>query len=82
MVAWEELSPVRREIYVRFSLDRGSSFSSPQRLNEAKGQHPAVAINAQGEGAIIWIEHAFPNNVMIVQPYTLPQVGAQTQPSL
>jgi len=82
MVAWEELSPVRREIYLRYSLDRGSSFGAPQRLNEAKGQHPAIAINDQGEGAIAWIEHAFPNNVMIVQPYSLPHVGAQTQPSL
>lgn len=82
MVTWEELSPVRREIYMRYSLDRGSSFSAPQRLNEAKGQHPAIAFNAQGEGAITWIEHAFPNNVMIVQPFTLPQVKAHTQPSL
>lgn len=82
MVVWEELSPVRREIYVRYSLDRGTSFSAPQRLNEAKGQHPAVAINSQGEGALTWLEHAFPNNVMILQPFTLPKAMAKTQPSL
>ena len=72
MVTWEELSPVRREIYVRYSLDRGLSFSAPQRLNESKGQHPVIAINSQGKGAVAWIEHAFPNNVMIVQPFILP----------
>jgi len=81
MVAWEELSPVRREIYVRYSLDHGSTFSAPQRLNEAKGQHPAIALNGQGEGAMTWMEHAFPNNVMIVQPFTLPPLVAQTHPS-
>ena len=77
IVAWEELSPVRREIYVRYSLDRGASFSSPQRLNEAKAQHPAIAINGQGDGAIAWVEHAFPNNVMIVQNLTLPPSPSQ-----
>ncbi len=77
IVVWEELSPVRREIYVRYSLDRGASFSEPQRLNEAKAQHPAIAINGQGDGAITWVEHAFPNNVMIVQNLTLPSHHAQ-----
>ncbi len=81
MVVWEELSPVRREVYLRYSLDRGLSFSTPQRLNKAKGQHPAIAINDQGEGAIAWIEHAFPDNVMIVQPFTVPRTIAQITPA-
>ncbi|MCA9470541.1 MAG: glycoside hydrolase [Nitrospirales bacterium] len=72
LVAWEELSPVRHEIYFSSSLDRGQTFSPPQRLNNAKAQHPAVAVNQQGQGIISWVEHAFPNNVTIVQNVTLP----------
>jgi hypothetical protein len=36
------------------SLDRGRSFSKPVKLNDHKGQTPAVAVNAQGRGAMTW----------------------------
>lgn len=67
LVVWEELSPVRHEIFLSYSLDRGLTFSPPQKLNAAKAQHPAIAVNQRGQGVVSWVEHAFPNNVMIVQ---------------
>ncbi|MGB0909753.1 MAG: sialidase family protein [Nitrospirales bacterium] len=73
LVVWEELSPVRHEIFWSYSLDRGHTFSQPQRLNKAKAQHPAIAVNQQGQGIVSWVEHAFPNNVMIIQDLVLPQ---------
>ena len=73
LVVWEELSPVRHEIFLSYSLDRGTTFSKPQRLNKAKAQHPAIAINEQGQAVASWVEHAFPNNVMIIQDLLLPQ---------
>ena len=73
LVVWEELSPVRHEIFLSYSLDRGQTFSQPQRLNKAKAQHPAIAVNQKGQGVVSWVEHAFPNNVMIVQDLRLPQ---------
>ncbi|HEU5092878.1 MAG TPA: sialidase family protein, partial [Nitrospira sp.] len=33
VVVWEEQSPVRREVVVSYSLDRGQSFSTPIKLN-------------------------------------------------
>ena len=72
LVVWEELSPVRHEIFLSYSLDRGKTFSQPQRLNKAKAQHPAIAVNQQGQGIVSWVEHAFPNNVMIIQDLILP----------
>ncbi len=72
LVVWEELSPVRHEIFLSYSLDRGKTFSQPQRLNKAKAQHPAIAVNQKGQGVVSWVEHAFPNNVMIIQDLLLP----------
>ncbi len=73
LVVWEELSPVRHEIFLSYSLDRGQTFSQPQRLNKAKAQHPAIAVNQQGQGIVSWVEHAFPNNVLFIQDLNLPQ---------
>ncbi|WP_447968889.1 sialidase family protein [Nitrospira sp. M1] len=73
LMVWEELSPVRHEIFFSYSLDRGQTFNRPQRLNKAKAQHPAIAMNQQGQGVVSWVEHAFPNNVTIIQDLHLPQ---------
>ncbi|GJL49908.1 MAG: hypothetical protein NPIRA01_11350 [Nitrospirales bacterium] len=73
LMVWEELSPVRHEIFFSYSLDRGQTFSQPQRLNKAKSQHPAIAVNQQGQGVVSWVEHAFPNNVTMIQDLHLPQ---------
>lgn len=74
VVVWEEQSPVRREVVMSASLDRGRSFSKPVRLNDHKGQTPAVSVNAQGRGAMVWQEHAMPGHKMVVQSFTLPPV--------
>jgi hypothetical protein len=71
LVVWEELSPVRHEVFLSYSRDRGNTFTAPQRLNHAKGEGPVVSLNNQGQGSIAWNEHAFPNNVLIVQPLTI-----------
>lgn len=67
VVVWEEQSPVRREVVMSYSLDRGQAFSKPQKLNEKKGQNPAVALNDQGLAAVAWVEQVMPGRKTVVQ---------------
>jgi len=76
IAVWEEQSPVRREIVMRVSLDRGRTFGPPQKLNEKKGQGPTVAVNRRGTAALAWLEHAMPGHRLVVQTLRLPQVVA------
>jgi hypothetical protein len=72
IVTWEEQSPVRREVVVSVSLDRGRTFTSPRRVNDHKGQSPSVSVNSHGLAALAWMEHAMPGHKMIVQTLQLP----------
>jgi hypothetical protein len=72
VIVWEEQSPVRREIVMSVSLDRGKTFSAPQKLNEKKGQTPTLSINAQGIAALAWMEHAMPAHRIVVQTIQMP----------
>ncbi len=75
LVTWEEQSPVRREVVMSFSLDRGLSFSTPQKLNEKKAKNPAVAINSQGKAVLVWQEEIkFPGWSTIVQEISMPNL--------
>ncbi len=74
VVVWEEQSPVRREVVVSVSLDRGETFTVPQKLNEKKAQSPSVAVNRQGIFALGWMEHAMPAHRMVIQTLRLPAV--------
>jgi hypothetical protein len=74
VIVWEEQSPVRREVVMSVSLDRGQAFSAPQKLNEKKGQTPTLSINAQGLVAVAWMEHAMPAHRIVVQTLQLPGV--------
>lgn len=75
IVIWEEQSPVRREIVMSHSLDRGQSFSLPRKLNDKHGQTPAVAVNPQGMVVMGWKEHAMPAHRLVVQTMQLPGVA-------
>lgn len=72
VIAWEEQSPVRREVVMSLSLDRGATFSAPQKLNDKKGQTPSLSINAHGLAVLAWMEHAMPNHRIVVQTLQLP----------
>jgi hypothetical protein len=72
MVIWEEQSPVRREIVMSHSLDRGQSFSLPRKLNEKHGQTPTIAVNDQGTVVMGWKEHAMPAHRLLIQTMQLP----------
>jgi len=74
VVAWEEQSPVRREVVVSHSLDRGQSFSTPVKLNEKNGQTPTVAVNKQGMAVLGWKEHAMPAHRLVLQTMYLAPV--------
>ena len=74
VVIWEEQSPVRREVVVSYSLDRGQSFSVPRKLNEKNGQTPTIAVNHQGTVVMGWKEHAMPAHRLVVQTMQLPVV--------
>ncbi|THJ20331.1 MAG: exo-alpha-sialidase [Nitrospira sp. CG24D] len=82
VIVWEEQSPVRREVVMSVSLDRGQTFSAPQKLNEKKGQTPALSINAQGLASLAWMEHAMPSHRIVVQTLQLPvaKVVAKQEP--
>jgi hypothetical protein len=75
MVIWEEQSPVRREIVMSHSLDRGQSFTQPQKLNEKHGQTPTIAVNHQGTVVMGWKEHAMPAHRLVLQTMQLPAVS-------
>jgi hypothetical protein len=72
VIVWEEQSPVRREVVMSVSLDRGQTFSTPQKLNEKKGQTPSLSMNSKGVAALAWMEHAMPVHRMVVQTLQLP----------
>lgn len=74
IVIWEEQSPVRREVVMSHSLDRGQSFSTPRKLNEKNAQTPTIAVNEQGTVVMGWKEHAMPAHRLIVQTMQLPVV--------
>lgn len=74
VVVWEEQSPVRREVVVSYSLDRGGSFSKPVKLNEKNGQTPTVAVNGQGTVVMGWREHAMPAHRIVIQTMQLPSL--------
>ncbi len=76
VIVWEEQSPVRREVVMSLSLDRGQTFSAPQKLNEKKGQTPTLSMNANGLAALAWMEHAMPVHRMVVQTIQLPAAKA------
>ncbi|MCX5721672.1 MAG: sialidase family protein [Nitrospirae bacterium] len=76
VIVWEEQSPVRREVVMSLSLDRGQTFSTPQKLNEKKGQTPSLSMNAKGLAALAWMEHAMPVHRMVVQTIQLPAATA------
>jgi hypothetical protein len=82
VIVWEEQSPVRREIVMSLSLDRGQTFSTPQKLNEKKGQTPSLSMNSEGLAALAWMEHAMPAHRMVVQTIQLPpmKVLARQEP--
>lgn len=71
-VIWEEQSPVRREVVVSYSLDRGRSFNAPIKLNEKNGQTPAVAVNQHGTVVMGWKEHAMPAHRLVIQTLQFP----------
>lgn len=72
IVAWEEQSPVRREVVMSVSSDRGKTFNAPLKLNDKKGQTPSIAVNSQGTAVLAWMEHAMPGHKMVVQTLQLP----------
>lgn len=82
VIVWEEQSPVRREVVVAVSLDRGQTFSAPQKVNDKKGQTPTLSINEQGLAALAWMEHAMPAHRLVVQTLQLPvpKVVARQEP--
>jgi hypothetical protein len=82
VLVWEEQSPVRREIVMSLSLDRGQTFSAPQKLNEKKGQTPTLSMNSKGLAVLAWMEHAMPAHRMVVQTLQLPtaKVLAKQEP--
>ena len=78
MVIWEEQSPVRREIVMSHSLDRGQSFSLPRKLNEKHGQTPTIAVNDQGTVVMGWKEHVMPAHRLVIQTMQLPGSSVAT----
>ena len=78
VVIWEEQSPVRKEIVVSLSVNRGDTFSPPQIVNVRKAKHPAVAMNHQGEAMLAWSEQVkFPHWSTVIQPLHLPALPTE-----
>ena len=77
LVTWEEQSPVRREVVLSYSLDRGQSFSVPKKLNKKKAKNPTVALNDKGQAVMAWLEQVtFPGWSTVVQSISVPHSPA------
>ncbi len=74
VVVWEEQAPVKRDVVMSLSTDRGETFTAPQKVNEKKSQTPVVAVNRQGLFALAWVEHGMPGYKLAVQTLTVPSV--------
>ena len=76
VVIWEEQGPVKRDVVMSASRDRGTTFTAPQKLNERKSQTPVVAVNRHGLFAMAWMEHGMPGHKLVMQTLRMPAVTA------
>ena len=72
VVIWEEQAPVKRDVVVSVSTDRGETFSAPHKVNDRKSQTPVVAVNEQGLFVLAWMEHGMPGHKIVTQTLRLP----------
>ena len=81
VVIWEEQGPVKRDVVMSVSTDRGATFAAPYKLNEKKSQTPVVAVNAQGVFAMAWMEHGMPGHKIVTQTLKLSPVTVASESS-
>lgn len=67
VLLWEEQSPVRQEIIMSVSLDRGRTFSRPLKMNDKKSHSPAVSVNSKGLVVMAWKEHSMSGHRLVLQ---------------
>jgi hypothetical protein len=72
VVIWEEQAPVKRDVVISVSTDRGETFSAPHKVNDRKSQTPVVAVNEQGLFVLAWMEHGMPGHKIVTQTLHLP----------
>jgi thiol-disulfide isomerase/thioredoxin len=85
VAVWEEVTGVRKRTVMRVSTDRGKGFGPVQRLSEgAKAETPTVAIHENGNVAVSWTEHAWPNNRIVLRRgrLNLAQLGGRPEADL
>jgi hypothetical protein len=80
VVVWEEQAPVKRDVVVSVSTDRGETFSTPEKVNEKKSQAPVVAVNAEGLFALAWMEHGMPGHKIVTQTLRIPSAKVAQSP--
>lgn len=80
VVVWEEQAPVKRDVVISVSTDRGKTFSTPQKVNEKKSQTPVVAVNAEGLFALAWMEHGMPGHKIVTQTLRMPSANVALSP--
>ncbi len=80
VAVWEEVTGVRKRVVARASADRGQTFGPMVTLSTgAKAEHPTVAVLATGRVAIVWTEHVFPNNRIVLQWADIAEGDADTK---
>ncbi len=81
VVVWEEQAPVKRDVVMSVSTDRGVTFTAPRKVNEKKSQTPVVAVNRQGVFAMAWMEHGMPGHKVVLQTVTVPSTKVAAEPA-
>ena len=81
VVVWEEQAPVKRDVVMSVSTDRGVTFTAPHKVNERKSQTPVVAVNRQGVFAMAWMEHGMPGHKVVLQTVTVPSTKVAAEPA-
>ncbi len=79
VVVWEEQAPVKRDVVMSVSADRGATFTAPHKVNEKKSQTPVVAVNGQGLFALAWMEHGMPGHKIVMQTVKIPPVNVAAE---
>ena len=81
VVVWEEQAPVKRDVVMSVSTDRGATFTVPKKMNEKKSQAPVVATNSQGLFVLAWMEHGMPGHKIVTQTLRVPPVKVAAEPA-
>jgi hypothetical protein len=72
VIVWEDSTATHRQVLLRYTTDRGRTFSPIQVLSHViKAYAPAVAVSPRGDFVVAWHEEQFPMTKTVIQTIRL-----------